>query len=75
MKKELLLASALASTVGMAGIAEAASATFSGHNRTGVNATNPDTSDSLDRCGLRSRLGASSETGDHSAYCCLPWHQ
>jgi len=46
MKKELLLASALASTVGMAGIAEAASATFSGHNRTGVNATNPDTSDS-----------------------------
>ena len=46
MKKELLLASALASTVGMAGIAEAASATFSGHNRTGVNATNHDTSDS-----------------------------
>jgi len=46
MKKELLLASALASTVGMAGIAEAASATFSGHTRTGVNASNPDTSDS-----------------------------
>jgi len=46
MKKELLLASALASTVGMAGIAEAASASFSGHNRTGVTATNPDTSDS-----------------------------
>jgi hypothetical protein len=46
MKKQLLLATALASTVGMAGIAEAASATFSGHNRTGVNATNPDTSDS-----------------------------
>jgi len=46
MKKELLLASALASTIGMAGIAEAASASFSGHNRTGVNASNPDTSDS-----------------------------
>jgi len=46
MKKELLLASALASTVGMAGIAEAASATFSGHNRTGVAGTNPDSSDS-----------------------------
>ena len=46
MKKQLLLATALASTVGMAGIAEAASATFSGHNRTGVNATNPDTADS-----------------------------
>jgi len=45
MKKELLMATALASTVGMAGIAEAASATFSGHNRTGVNASNPDTGD------------------------------
>jgi len=45
MKKELLMATALASTVGMAGIAEAASASFSGHTRTGVNATNPDTSD------------------------------
>ena len=33
MKKELLLATALASTVGMAGIAEAASATFSGHTQ------------------------------------------
>jgi hypothetical protein len=38
MKKELLLASALASTVGMAGIAEAASYSISGHTRTGVNA-------------------------------------
>jgi len=46
MKKELLLASALASTVGMAGIAEAASSSFSGHNRTGVNASNIDTGDS-----------------------------
>jgi len=46
MKKELLLATALASTVGMAGVAEAASATFSGHNRTGVNASNIDTADS-----------------------------
>ena len=46
MKKELLLASALASTVGMAGIAEAASATFSGHTRAGVEGENPDSSDS-----------------------------
>jgi len=46
MKKELLLASALASTVGMAGIAEAASATFSGHTRVGVEGENPETSDS-----------------------------
>jgi hypothetical protein len=46
MKKELLMATALASTLGAAGIAEAASATFSGHNRTGVNASNIDTGDS-----------------------------
>ena len=46
MKKELLLASALASTMGAAGIAEAASATFSGHTRVGVEGENPDSSDS-----------------------------
>ena len=46
MKKELLLASALASTLGAAGIAEAASATFSGHTRVGVEGENPDSSDS-----------------------------
>lgn len=46
MKKELLLASALVSTLGMAGIAEAASASFSGHTRVGVEGENPDTSDS-----------------------------
>ena len=44
MKKELLLASALASTLGMAGIAEAGSATFSGHTRAGVEGENPDSS-------------------------------
>jgi len=44
MKKELLLATALASTLGAAGIAEAASATFSGHNRTGVEGENNDSS-------------------------------
>jgi len=46
MKKELLLATALASTVGIAGVAEAASASFSGHNRTGVKGTNTDASSS-----------------------------
>ena len=46
MKKELLLATALASTMGMAGIAEGASATFSGHTRAGVEGENPDSSDS-----------------------------
>jgi len=44
MKKELLLATALATTVGAAGIAEAATASFSGHNRTGVAGTNTDSS-------------------------------
>jgi len=42
MKKELLLATALASTVGMAGIAEAASASYSGHTRAGVEGENND---------------------------------
>jgi len=46
MKKELLLATALASTMGMAGIAEAGSASYSGHTRAGVEGENPDSSDS-----------------------------
>jgi len=45
MKKELLLATALATTTGLAGVAEAGSASFSGHVRTGVKGTNPDSSD------------------------------
>jgi len=44
MKKELLLATALASTLGMAGVAEAASASFSGHTRAGIEGENPDSS-------------------------------
>ena len=46
MKKELLLATALASTMGAAGVAEAATATFSGHVRAGVEGDNLDSSDS-----------------------------
>jgi len=46
MKKELLLATALASTMGVAGIAEAGSASYSGHNRSGVEGENPDSSNS-----------------------------
>jgi len=66
MKKELLLASALASTVGMAGIAEAASATFSGHNRTGVAGSNPDSSstDSTSASQLNNFNVSISETTD-----------
>jgi hypothetical protein len=44
MKKELLLATALASTVGMAGIVEAASVSYSGHTRVGIEGENPDSS-------------------------------
>ena len=36
MKKELLIASALVGSVGLAGVAEAASMSFSGHHRVGV---------------------------------------
>jgi len=42
MKKELLIASALVGSLGMAGVAEAASASFSGHNRVGVVGTDAD---------------------------------
>jgi len=44
MKKELLVASALVTTLGAAGIAEAASATFSGHHKVGVSGTDLDSS-------------------------------
>ena len=66
MKKELLLASALASTVGMAGIAEAASATFSGHTRAGAEGENPDSSgtDSLAAVQLNKFNVSISETTD-----------
>jgi len=42
MKKELLVASALVGSLGMAGVAEAASATFSGHSRAGVKGSDTD---------------------------------
>jgi len=42
MKKELLVASALVGSLGMAGVAEAASATFSGHVRAGVTGQDTD---------------------------------
>jgi len=66
MKKELLLATALASTVGMAGIAEAGSASFSGHNRTGVTGSNPDSSstDSVSASQLNNFNVSISETTD-----------
>ena len=44
MKKELLIASALVGSLGLAGVAEAASATMSGHNRVGVVGKDADSS-------------------------------
>jgi hypothetical protein len=44
MKKELLVASALATTLGMAGAVDAASASYSGHLRNGVEGTDLDSS-------------------------------
>ena len=44
MKKELLVASALVSTLGLAGIAEAASSSMSGHQRVGVTGSDLDSS-------------------------------
>jgi len=66
MKKELLLATALASTLGAAGVAEAASATFSGHTRTGVNGSSTDTSgtDSVGNTQLNNFAVSVSETTD-----------
>jgi len=66
MKKELLLASALVSTMGLASIAEAGSASFSGHNRVGVAGSNPDssTTDTVGQKQLNSFAVSISETTD-----------
>ena len=42
MKKELLIASALTASLGMAGVAEAASASFSGNVRNGIKGVDTD---------------------------------
>ena len=42
MKKELLIASALVGSLGLAGVVEAASATMSGHQRVGVTGSEAD---------------------------------
>jgi len=41
MKKELLIASALVGSMGVASVAEAVTATFSGNHRTGVTFSSP----------------------------------
>jgi len=66
MKKELLIASALAGSLGLAGVAEAASMSFSGHHKVGVIGTDSDdTAAATKAADLQSHLAVSvSETTD-----------
>ena len=66
MKKELLIASALVGSVGLAGVAEAASMSFSGHSRVGVAGSDSNaTATAVKASSLQSNLAVSvSETTD-----------
>jgi hypothetical protein len=67
MKKELLIASALVGSLGLAGVAEAASATMSGHQRVGVVGSEVDNAanGSTNAASRQSKFGVSiSETTD-----------
>jgi len=66
MKKELLVASALVGSVGLAGVAEAASMSFSGHHRVGVAGSDSDGTATGTKAGsIQSSLAVSvSETTD-----------
>jgi hypothetical protein len=65
MKKELLIASALVGSLGLAGVAEAASATMSGHQRVGVQGMDVDSADSTNSANRQSSFSVSiSETTD-----------
>ena len=66
MKKELLIASALVGSVGLAGVAEAASMSWSGHQRVGVAGTDSNaTAAAVKASSLQSHLAVSvSETTD-----------
>jgi hypothetical protein len=67
MKKELLIASALVSTMGVASVAQAVTATMSGHHDTGLQGTNPDLSTSDDSMSVTNNSSFSvslSETTD-----------
>ena len=66
MKKELLIASALVGSVGLAGVAEAASMSLSGNHRVGVAGSDSNaTADAVKASSIQSSLAASvSETTD-----------
>jgi len=68
MKKELLVATALATTLGVAGVAEAASATFSGHLRNGVKGksldnTSDDTYGAAQQAGFAVSVSETTDSG------------
>jgi hypothetical protein len=65
MKKELLIASALVGSFGLAGVAEAASGSMSGHQRVGVVGTDTDSADATMAASRQSSFSVSiSETTD-----------
>jgi hypothetical protein len=65
MKKELLIASALVGSLGLAGVAEAASATMSGHSRVGVVGSDVDGSASTNASSQQAKFAVGiSETTD-----------
>ena len=66
MKKELLIASALVGSVGLAGVAEAATMSFSGHQRVGVAGSDSNATATAVKAGsIQSNLAVSvSETTD-----------
>jgi hypothetical protein len=66
MKKELLIASALVGSVGLAGIAEAGSMSLSGHQRIGITGSDSDATTSAVKAGdIKTALsGSVSETTD-----------
>jgi hypothetical protein len=67
MKKELLMASALVSTMGVASVAQAVTATMSGHHDTGLQGSNPELSTSDDSIAVTNNSSFSvslSETTD-----------
>jgi hypothetical protein len=68
MKKELLVATALATTLGVAGVAEAASASFSGHLRNGVkgkslDSTSDDTYGAAQQASFAVSVSETTDTG------------
>lgn len=67
MKKELLIASALVSTIAVAGVAQAASSTISGHTKVGVTGTSvagsPDTKNRSSQSSFKVAISETTDSG------------